>query len=111
MKKLTRFILITLSIIAIICIIFRIFCGIFVIQPIGAIPEGTTIIYWRSGIDLPFIASADGLLEQSGQGVSIFGRMSMLSKYAIPVKEKEIFRFGYSEKLYLISTNGKQYDR
>jgi len=37
-------------------ILFRIFCGIFVIQPIGSIPEGATIIYWRSGLNLPFIS-------------------------------------------------------
>lgn len=47
-------------------IFFRVFCGIFIIQPIGAIPEGATIVYWRSGLNVPFIASADGLLVKSG---------------------------------------------
>jgi hypothetical protein len=91
-------------------ILFRIFCGIFVIQPIGAIPEGTTIVYFRSGLNLPFIASADGILEKSGTGVSLLGRGIIIGKLASQLKEKEIFRFGYSETLYLWSTNGKTYE-
>jgi len=90
---------------------FRIFCGIFVIQPIGAIPEGTTIIYWRSSMNLPFIASADGLLDKSGAGVSLLGRGMMLAKVAEPIKENEIFRIGYSETIYLWSTGGKKFEK
>jgi hypothetical protein len=90
---------------------FRIFCGIFVIQPIGAIPEGTTIIYWRTGMNLPFIASADGLLDKSGAGVSLLGRGMMLAKVAKPIKENEIFRIGYSETIYLWSTGGKKFEK
>jgi hypothetical protein len=90
---------------------FRLFCGIFVIQPIGAIPDGATIVYWRSGLNIPFIASADGLLYESGAGVSLLGRGLMLAKLAEPIKEREIFRFGYSETLYLWSTGGKKFER
>lgn len=90
---------------------FRIFCGIFVIQPIGAVPEGTTIIYWRSGMNMPFIASADGILIKSGAGVSLLGRGMILAKVAKPIKENEIFRFGYSETIYLWSTDGKKYEK
>jgi len=89
---------------------FRLFCGIFVIQPIGAIPDGTTIVYWRSGLNMPFVSSADGLLEKSGAGVSLLGRGFMLAKIAEPIKEREFFRFGYSETLYLWSTGGKEYE-
>ena len=108
MKK--KLIVISISILAI-GLFFRIFCGIFVIQPIGAIPEGTTIIYWRTGINLPFIASADGLLAKSDVGVSLFGRGIILAKYAKTIKEKEIFRIGYSETLYLWSTGGRKYEK
>jgi len=90
--------------------VFRAFFGIFVIQPIGAIPEGATIVYWRSGLNLPFIASADGLLDESGAGVSLLGRGMFLASLAAPIKEREIFRLGYSETIYLWSTNGKQYE-
>jgi hypothetical protein len=85
---------------------FRLFCGIFVIQPIGAIPEGATIVYWRSGINLnlDFISSADGVLEKSGTGVSLLGRGVILAKVAKPIKKREIVRFNYSETFYLWST-------
>nr|AMP57066.1 hypothetical protein [uncultured bacterium] len=103
LKILTPFIILAL--------LFRFFCGIFVIQPIGAIPEGTTIVYWRTGLNLPFIASADGILDESGAGVSLLGRGMLIGKLAKPIKEKEIFRFGYSETLYLWSTGGKTYEK
>lgn len=77
----------------------------------GAIPEGITIVYWRTGLKLPFIASADGILEESGAGVSLLGRGILIGNFAEPIKEKEIFRFGYSETLYLWSTNGKTYEK
>jgi hypothetical protein len=79
-------------------VFFRLFCGIFVIQPIGAIPEGATIIYWRSGINLnvDFISSADGILEKARTGVSLLGRGVILGKVAEPIKKREIFRFKYS---------------
>ncbi|MBT7996549.1 MAG: hypothetical protein HN691_16885 [Bacteroidetes bacterium] len=108
MKKKLIISLITVFVIG---LLFRIFCGIFVIQPIGAIPEGTTIVYWRSGMNMPFISSADGLLEKSGAGVSLLGRGLILAKVAEPIKENEIFRFGYSETLYLWSTGGKSYEK
>lgn len=30
--------------------------GLFVIQPMGAAPEGATIVYWRVDLDLPFLS-------------------------------------------------------
>jgi hypothetical protein len=108
MKK--KLIIISVSILAI-GLFFIIFCGIFIIQPIGAIPEGTTIIYWRTGMHLPFIASADGLLDKSGAGVSLLGRGMMLAKVAEPIKENEIFRIDYLETIYLWSTGGKKFEK
>jgi len=90
---------------------FRLFCGLFVIQPIGAIPDGVTIVYWRSGLNLPFVASVDGLLDQSGAGVSLLGRGLLLSKVAEPIMERKMLRLGYSDTLYLWSTDGKTFDR
>lgn len=100
-----------LGLMLIIGILFRLFCGIFVIQPIGALPEGTTIIYWRGAMNMPFVASADGLLDESGAGVSLLGRGLILAKVAKPITDREIFRFGYSETLYLWSTDGKKYEK
>jgi hypothetical protein len=97
-------------ILVMLAIVFRLTCGIFVIQPIGAIPEGKTMIYWKVGMpNMPFIASADGILEEQGQGVSLLGRGLVLAGLVKPLKEKEIISFGYSESLYLISTGGKEY--
>lgn len=99
------------AILLLIGIFFRFFCGFFVIQPIGLMPKGATIVYWRTGVNLPFISSADGLLEESGIGVSLLGRGMMLAKFAETIKEKEIIRFGYSKQLYLYSTGGKEYEK
>lgn len=107
MKKL-KFVLLALLGVA---IIFRLTCGIFVIQPIGAIPDGTTIVYVKNGLNIPFVASADGILAKSEAGVSLFGRAILIGKLAEPLKENELFRFGYSETLYLWSTGGKTYEK
>jgi hypothetical protein len=89
---------------------FRLFCGIFVIQPLGALPDGTTIVYWRSGLNMPFIASADGLLDQSDAGVSLLGRGMLLAGLSEPITNREMFRLGYSDTLYLWSTGGHRYE-
>jgi len=111
MNKRKRLIIILICAFGVLALFFRLFCGIFVIQPIGAIPDGATIVYWRSGLNIPFVASADGLLEDSGAGVSLLGRGLILAELAEPIKEREIFRFGYSETLYLWSTGGKKYEK
>ena len=59
---------------------------------------------------MPFISSVDGLLQESGQGVSLLGRGLMLGALAEPIKERELFRIGYSETLYLWSTSGLKYE-
>jgi hypothetical protein len=87
-------------------------CGIFVIQPIGAIPDGASIVYWRANLRLPFICSADGLfLETSGAGVSLLGRGIFLGGIADKIKDRKIVNLPYSKTLYLWSTGGKEYDR
>lgn len=89
----------------------RLFLGIFVIQPIGAIPDGATIVYWRNGLNVPFVASADGLVVESGAQLSLLTRGMMLSTLAEPIRSREIVRFRYSRPMYLLSTGGKEYDR
>ncbi len=111
MNEKKRFIIILLCVLGSLAIFFCLFRGIFVIQPIGAIPDGVTIVYWRSGLNIPFIASADGLLENSGAGVSLLGRGLMIAKFTELIKERILFKFGYSETLYLWSTGGKKYEK
>ena len=80
--------------------------GFFVIQPIGAVPQGATIWCWRIGTNLPFIGSADGILLEKVGSVSIFGRAIALSKLSEFLINRKIVLFPYSETLYLISTGG-----
>jgi hypothetical protein len=113
MKKGTLFIVVlSFVLVCALCGLLRLSCGIFVIQPIGAIPDGVTIVYWRIGLpNLPFIASADGLLDNTGVGVSLLGRGIMLATFAETITERSIIRFGYSETLYLWSTDGKKFEK
>jgi len=110
-KRRNRSLQIVLGAVALACVVFRLTCGIFVIQPIGAIPDGVTIVYWRVGTKMPFVSSADGLLEESGSGVSLLGRGAVLAGIADPITERELFRFGYSRTLYLWSTGGKEFSK
>jgi len=80
--------------------------GLFVVQPIGALPKGVTIWYWRCGTRLPFICSPDGLLLQTQGSVSLMGRAAVLASLVEPVKKREIVSLPYSRTLYLISTKG-----
>ena len=54
--------------------IFYFFVGIFVVQPIGALPEGATVLYWRINTKLPFITSPDGWVIDQGQKLSLLTR-------------------------------------
>jgi len=105
-----KFLIYTLISLLLIGIAFRVFCGIFVIQPIGSMPKGATFVYWRSGINLPFIESADGYLDKKGYPISAFARGTVLMKYTETIKQKQIVRFNYSESLYLYTTGGKKYN-
>jgi hypothetical protein len=105
----------TTNVIIISIVVFLIFIrttiGIFVIQPIGAIPEGTTIVYWRVGTNFDSVESADGLVQKTGAGLSLFTRGIALAAAAEPVVQREIFRMPYSSFLYGLTTGGEYYDK
>jgi len=76
---------------------------VFVIQPIGAIPEGRTVILWRLD-SMKFIDSPDAWCKRRMGGVNVFCRGAVLAQVA---KEGVIIaRLPYSEALYLWSTGG-----
>lgn len=104
----------TTNVLIISIVVFLIFIrttiGIFVIQPIGAIPDGTTIVYWRVGTNFDFVESADGLVQKTGAGLSLFTRGIALAAAAEPVVQREIFRMPYSSFLYGLTTGGEYYD-
>jgi len=81
---------------------------IFVVQPIGAIPEGRTMIILRLN-KTEFIDSADAMCERQMGGVSLFCRIAALG--AVAEKSTILMRLPYSQWLYEISTGGKVYDR
>ena len=80
---------------------------IFVVQPIGAIPEGKTLIISRLN-KTEFIDSADAMCERIQGGVNLMCRVFTLG--AVAEKSKIYLRLPYSEWLYLISTGGKKYE-
>jgi len=81
---------------------------IFVIQPIGAIPEGRTLVITRMD-KTKFIDSADAMCERIQGGVSLLCRGAAMAGIA---ENAHIFlRLPYSETLYKISTGGNTYDR
>ena len=93
----------------IITIMIYFLIGIFVIQPIGALPDGVTVVYWRINTNLPFISSSDGWLLDTEQKVSLLNRGIALGSIGEIVIERKIAKFPYSKKLYLISTGGKEF--
>jgi hypothetical protein len=101
--------IIILFVLALFCFSFYFANGFFVIQPIGAVPEGTTIWYLRLGTKLPFISSADGILLERVGGVSILGRAIALGKLSPLLMDRKILVLPYSEILYLISTKGLKF--
>jgi hypothetical protein len=81
---------------------------IFVIQPIGAVPEGQTLIISRAG-NLKFVDSADAICARLMKGVNLLCRGLVFGKVA---ETTTIYaRLPYSSILYSISTGGVTYDR
>jgi hypothetical protein len=81
---------------------------IFIIPPIGALPEGKTIIITRLN-KTEFIDSPDGMCDRIQGGVSLLCRGIIMG--AVVEKSTILLRLPYSSWLYSISTGGKEYDR
>ena len=106
---LNKKILITcLLILAAACLVAFTQLTIFVIQPIGSIPEGRTLIISRMN-KTNFVDSADAMCERTQGNVNLICRAAMIG--AIANKATIYARLPYSEYLYLKSTDGKSYDR
>lgn len=81
---------------------------LFVIPPIGALPEGKTVVIIRLN-KTEFIDSPDAMCERIQGGVSLLCRGMVMG--AIVNKSTILVRLPYSSWLYSISTGGKSYDR
>ncbi|AZC51816.1 hypothetical protein C4K35_4241 [Pseudomonas chlororaphis subsp. piscium] len=100
--------LITAGFVALIAVVIYTQITIFVVPPIGAVPEGRTVIMLRLN-KTNFIDSADAMCDRLQGGVSLLCRGVTMG--AVVSKTKIIARLPYSEWLYLISTGGKKYER
>ncbi|NBF03978.1 hypothetical protein GV819_16925 [Pseudomonas sp. Fl5BN2] len=81
---------------------------VFVVPPIGAVPEGRTVVMLRLN-KTNFVDSPDAMCERIQGGVSLLCRGMTMA--AVVEKTKIIARLPYSEWLYLMSTGGKRYDQ
>lgn len=82
--------------------------SLFVIPPIGALPEGKTIVITRLNKS-KFIDSPDAMCERIQGGVSLLCRGMVMG--VVVNKATILARLPYSSLLYSISTGGKSYDR
>lgn len=80
---------------------------IFVIPPIGALPEGKTVIMARLN-KTEFVDSPDAMCERIQGGVSLLCRGMVMG--AVVSKATILARLPYSSMLYSVSTGGKTYE-
>ena len=81
---------------------------IFVVQPIGAVPEGRMLVISRRGA-LQFVDSADAICARTQGGVSLLCRGVALAE--VSKSSTILLRLPYSELLYLYSTGGQTYSK
>lgn len=81
---------------------------IFVVAPIGAVPDGRTIVMLRQA-RTQFIDSADAMCERLQGGVSLLCRA--VAMRAVLDGATILARLPYSSWLYGISTGGRRYER
>lgn len=107
MKKKTVF-FIAVVVFLVLCVLAYTQLTIFVVQPIGAIPEGKTLVMSRLN-KTKFIDSADAMCQRIQGGVSLLCRGMVLG--AVAKNSTVYLRLPYSETLYLMSTGGETFDR
>lgn len=81
---------------------------VFVVPPIGALPEGGTVVILKLN-KTEFIDSPDAMCERIQGGVSLLCRGVILG--AVAEKSTILMRLPYSALLYEISTGGKTYEQ
>ncbi|MEI6776229.1 MAG: hypothetical protein WCK70_04980 [Chloroflexales bacterium] len=81
--------------------------GLYSIQPIGALPQGDTVLVWRQGGE-PFFNSPDGTCLRVQDGVSILCRLAAMRQAPV---DRVVLRLPYQHWAYLASTDGQTFDR
>jgi len=95
------------ALIVIVAVGFRIFCGFYTIQPIGALPEGRTLVVWRAAGE-PFFNSPDAMCLERTEHVSLLCRAIAVG---VGPTDRIIVRLPYSRTAYLASTGGQEFSR
>lgn len=103
-KRSPVLLLVLLTVVGIICYTQ---ITIFVVPPIGAVPEGRTLVISRLN-RTEFVDSADAMCERIQGGVNLLCRGMLMA--AVVEKATIYLRLPYSRSLYLISTGGKTYE-
>ncbi|MEQ4313622.1 hypothetical protein ACDH53_24550 [Pseudomonas tremae] len=80
----------------------------FVVAPIRAVPEGSTVVMFRLN-KTEFIDSADAICVRIQGNVNLLCRGAVLA--GVLNGAHILARLPYSESLYLISTGNQRYDR
>ena len=81
-------------------------CGLYSVPPIGALPEGRTLVVWR-GHGEPFFNSPDGVCLKRTGGVSLMCRGAALSQAPL---DRIILRLPYLKFAYNASVGGRAID-
>lgn len=96
--------IISLVILAVTAIVVYTQLTFFIIPPIGAVPEGKTVVILRLN-KTNFIDSPDAMCDRIQGEVSLLCRGMVMA--AVVEKSSIIARLPYSEMLYQVSTDGK----
>lgn len=94
--------------IALLCLVVYTQITIFAVPPIGAVPEGRTVIMLRLN-KTNFIDSADAMCVRIQGYVNLLCRGMTMG--AVVNATTIIARLPYSETIYKISTGGDSYER
>jgi hypothetical protein len=78
----------------------------FVVQPIGAVPEGRTLLILRPN-NSKLIDSADSMCVRIQESVNLLCRGMAMA--AVANNAKILARLPYSRTLYMLSTGGVEY--
>lgn len=84
---------------------FYFFCGLYSVQPIGALPEGATVVVWRKSGE-PFFNSPDALCVERMGGVSLLCRGLAMGQGPT---DRIIVRLPFQEWAYSASVDGRSF--
>ena len=107
-KKKSKLPLFFLIILIFVVVFLLIRPGVFTIQPVGALPEGVTVIYHSRGSEMPFFSSPDGMCLESMGSVSLLCRGMAIGALE-ELTDRILLRLPYSHWAYLRSTGGMEF--